>query len=175
MKRLTIGLTATAIITLGVFAFSGCEKEETTSYLEIKPSLASDPAPLENYLSTLEWNNLLFQILESQLIESPNETFVAITFVYPTVQIDTLCNEALYAPCNDEELTNHCDEFETQNTVLCIFPHKIKTKNRKKFEKWIEKEGAKGRLVYVDYKDGYFIGISTKISENDYYNSFQNK
>ena len=29
MKRLTIGLTATAIITLGVFAFSGCEKEES--------------------------------------------------------------------------------------------------------------------------------------------------
>lgn len=28
MKRLTIGLTATAIITLGVFAFSGCEKED---------------------------------------------------------------------------------------------------------------------------------------------------
>lgn len=28
MKRLTIGLTATAIITLGVFAFVACEKEE---------------------------------------------------------------------------------------------------------------------------------------------------
>ena len=28
MKRLTIGLTATVIITLGVFAFSGCEKED---------------------------------------------------------------------------------------------------------------------------------------------------
>ena len=32
MKRLTRGLTATAIITLGVFAFSGCEKEETTNF-----------------------------------------------------------------------------------------------------------------------------------------------
>ncbi len=30
MKRLTIGLTATAIITLGVFAFSGCEKDEVS-------------------------------------------------------------------------------------------------------------------------------------------------
>lgn len=28
MKRLTIGLMATAIVTLGVFAFSGCEKEK---------------------------------------------------------------------------------------------------------------------------------------------------
>jgi len=44
MKRLTIGLTATAIITLGVFVFLGCEKEEnkkttTKEYSIIKSTI----------------------------------------------------------------------------------------------------------------------------------------
>lgn len=48
MKRLTIGLTATAIITLGVFAFIACEKEEVADF-KIITSYCDIPEPNNNY------------------------------------------------------------------------------------------------------------------------------
>ncbi len=53
MKRLTIGLTATAIITLGVFAFTGCEKEESKVQSNYCESCSKASFNLEEELNEL--------------------------------------------------------------------------------------------------------------------------
>ena len=119
MKRLTLGLTATAIITLGVFAFTGCEKEEVADFKIIK-SVCDTPEPGNGQGGPS--NQRFFRWFMTNIYDNEdNKCYVAMVCEGPF-------QTAQRPSCNTPQKTvfvfdENCQRIETEcNSVLHPFP-----------------------------------------------------
>jgi len=159
MKKNITGLTAIIIITCGIIACTGCEKNndsstETTSVEElVQPLLGMFSIGDTNLLDLNCVDTSTYTAAEmGQFFNSYLTLFInrAYLIFYPNDDDPSLTDVLLVPLVADfAEIIHDCFEEAENNVMIIIF----KTKNKNRFQEWVTQKNEEGYVVVSGYNN----------------------